>query len=65
MAASTEKQRIQQALAWKLKCLEGFKGNIYPREDNIPEEVSVHLKALWVDCDWCAQLIRKALHEIK
>lgn len=61
MAASTPKQRRQQALAWKLRMVIGAKANIYPRESELPPHIAQQLKAIWSDLDWAEKIIKTQL----
>lgn len=65
MAASTEKQRIQQALAWKLRIVRGSIGTLYPREPELSNIVSTRLHIVVNNLREVETELVKALHEIK
>lgn len=68
MAASTERQRIQQALAWKLRMVRGARGNLWPKEPEL-QKVDHKISFILQEVDYrlrsLDKLITEALHEIK
>lgn len=68
----TPKQELQQSLAWQLKMLCGYKGNVERAltwqstgKSLFPELVDKRLRQVVFDLNQVEEEIRKALHEIK
>jgi hypothetical protein len=64
MAASTLRQRKQQALSWKLRMVMGARGTLYPRERDIPEHIKQALRNIDTELLLVEAQLRKALANI-
>lgn len=65
MAAGTERQRKQQVLAWKLRCVVGARANLYPREKKLSPALRDKLLSLVHKLQELEQDIRTELRNIK
>lgn len=68
MAATTDKQKIQHMLAWKLRQVRAARGNLYPREEElkqVDERIKRNFEEIIHKLTSVDELIVKALHEIK
>lgn len=62
---ATKKQKIQQELSWKLRMVMGARGNLYPRERELPVEIQSLLHSTCIDLKAIETKLRTALDNIK